>query len=231
MGKNFKHLFMFVILFTTLGFFYNCSDNNENQPPAAPTNPSPANNKDSVSPAVTFSWSACIDPENDSVKYDIYLGTSTPPVLVKSNSLLNSYTPDTLNALTKYYWKVVAKDNKNNFASSPIWSFKTGEPILPPGDLDVFFCDATGTNYFGGADVYLYRSYSERFNDNSRTNYFSKASTDNTDPFHTGAIFYALTYQKYYIACSWSNGTVTFTGEGECFVPKSQTTKLVIHAQ
>jgi hypothetical protein len=229
MAKNFKLLFMFVILFTTMGLFYNCSDDNTNQPPATPSNPSPANNEDSVSQSSNLTWSICADPDNDSVKYDVYLGISANPSLVSSNILLNSYKPDTLLAQTKYYWKVVAKDNKNNAATSPVWSFTTLD--APPGDLKVIVCNVAGTAYYGDADVYIYKSYSERLNDASRTSYFRKASTDNTDPHLKGAIFYALVYQQYYLFCSWTNGTVTYTGEKECFVPKGQMSTCTVKIQ
>ena len=58
--------------------------------------------------------------------HDVYFGTSSPPPFV-TNTTGTSYTPATLTASKKYYWKVVAKAG-SSAASSPIWSFTTGNP-------------------------------------------------------------------------------------------------------
>jgi hypothetical protein len=231
MVKILKLMSLSVIIFTALLLLVNCSKEEDNQAPVAPSNPSPANNDDSVSPAPVLSWSACTDPQGDTVKYDVYLGITNPPDIKGNNLTTNSYTPDTLLAKTKYYWRVVAKDNKNNASSSAVWSFTTGDPILPDGDLQVIVCNQTSTNFYGGAQVYLYKSYSERLNDASRTSYYRMAVTDNTDPVNVGAIFYGLTYQKYYLFVKWTDMTNTYTGEGETFVPKGKMTKVTVKVQ
>lgn len=59
--------------------------------------------------SVILSWSKSIDPEKDSIKYDVYLGSE----LVKSTSnnglKLVGLSPETI-----YSGKIIAKDSKNN---------------------------------------------------------------------------------------------------------------------
>ena len=57
--------------------------------------------------------------------YDVYFGTIQNPPLVQSNISTTYYEPAEMNTTTTYYWKIVAWDNYNNSASSPIWKFKT----------------------------------------------------------------------------------------------------------
>ena len=229
MEKHFKHHLMFVMIFTTLIFAVSCKKDEINKPPAVPTNPTPADNEESVLVVPAMSWSACADPENDSVKYDVYLGKTDPPALVKSNISGNRYKPDTLKALTKYYWMVIAKDINNNTASSSEWNFTTG---AEPGNLEVFVTDTLEETYYGGAEVFLYKSEADRSNDPQRTSYYQKTACDNTDPINIGAIFYRLLNQKYYVFCRWDDGMGDIkTGEGESFVPAGKITKLTVKVQ
>jgi hypothetical protein len=237
MGKHLNHLLMFVIVFTALFLTTNCTKDEGNgnilvinKPPAAPSNPTPANNADQISTVTTLGWSVCIDPENDVVTYDIYLGKTNPPALVKSNSLLNSYKPDTLTSFTKYYWKVVAKDSNNRTTTSPVWNFTTAAPIQPTGNLKVLVCDVLFTYFV--ADVFLYLSDVARTNDPQRTSYYQKAISDKEDPKNIGAVFYALTYQKYYVYARFNLGSGNFiTGVGESFIQLGKTTELIVKIQ
>jgi len=101
-----------------------------NYPPSEPSNPSPENGATGVSVKPTLSWQASTDDDEDTVKYDLYLGTDEKNLeenpLVKVSDLdTNSYEfTQPLNYGTTYYWKVVAKDGKGE-ASGPIWNFTT----------------------------------------------------------------------------------------------------------
>lgn len=232
MKKNLNHSIIMFLFFAAFFTIMSCTKESANKPPRVPFDPTPANNEVDVLAAPIFSWSICDDPENDSVTYDLFLGTTNPPTLLKSNIKVNSYLSDTLNPFTKYYWKVVAKDINNNKAMSPIWNFTTGGALLPPGDLKVVVCDITTTTFFGGAEVFLYKTDSERFSDPLRQYYFRKAQTDNSDPQNLGAIFYALPFQTYYVACRFDLGGGTFLfGVGESPVPTGKTTKLEVMVQ
>jgi hypothetical protein len=52
---------------------------------------------------------------------------------VKSNHGSTSYNPGSLSYNTKYYWKIVAKDNHGASSTGPIWCFTTtSQPNNPP---------------------------------------------------------------------------------------------------
>jgi len=93
-----------------------------NCPPNKPSNPHPPNGATNVPINTSLSWS-CSDPDGDALKYDIYLGTSIPPPLVKSDHTSTIYDP-ILEYNTTYYWKVVAKDGYAE-TEGDIWSFTT----------------------------------------------------------------------------------------------------------
>ncbi|MBC7123329.1 MAG: hypothetical protein H5T94_08875, partial [Pseudothermotoga sp.] len=100
----------------------------QNQPPAQPRNPNPPNGATNVPTTPILSW-FCVDPDGDRLMYNIYFGTNLTPPLVASNISSNSYNPGTLQYNTKYYWKVVAKDDKGGITEGPIWSFTTAREV------------------------------------------------------------------------------------------------------
>ena len=111
-------------------------------------------------------------------------------------------------------------------------SCKKDETTKPPGDLKVVVCDTSQTHYFGGAEVFLYKSGSDRSNDLTRKNYYRKTTGDNTDPINIGAMFYSLPSQTYYIYARRDlGGGKFFTGIADCFVPSGMTKTLVVVVQ
>ena len=94
--------------------------------------------------------------------------------------------------------------------------------ITPPirnGNLRVLVCDITQANYFGGAEVFLYKTNAERTTDAQRLKYYRKTTTDNSDPMNIGGIFYDLPAQSYYIFCRRDLGGGNFlTGGNDCSV-------------
>lgn len=104
-----------------------------NNPPSEPSNGWPSNNIVVGSLNLTLSWSAS-DPDNDSLSYDIYFGTSSNPPKIVSNYRANSYNLYDLPASRTYYWRVVAKDGKGGVTFGPLWSFRTpgnSSPSVP----------------------------------------------------------------------------------------------------
>ena len=80
-------------------------------------------NGESLSSAV-LSWEGN-DPdpgETDQLKYDVYLGTTNPPILVSANTTEQSHSQ----ALTPgiYFWKIVSKDPNGNSSISQIRQFE-----------------------------------------------------------------------------------------------------------
>ncbi|MBN3035945.1 MAG: hypothetical protein JW861_10195 [Bacteroidales bacterium] len=117
------------------GFSLRCILDGPNQPPDAPSNPSPPDNASAQPIDTQLSWS-CTDPENDPLTYDVYFGTDDPPATqVSTGQSGTAYDPGTLDYTTTYYWKVVAHDNHSNTTEGPVWSFTTlDEPVWSCGD-------------------------------------------------------------------------------------------------
>lgn len=99
------------------------------QPPAVPNTPSPSNNATNVAAPVRLTWRA-----SDADSHDVYFGTSATPPLLKTTS--SASTTVTTAGSTKYYWKIVAK-NEAGSTTGPVWNFTTAavtvcnEPTQP----------------------------------------------------------------------------------------------------
>ena len=96
----------------------------ENSAPYAPSDPVPSDAKTNVYIDSILSWQA-EDPEDDVLTYDVYFGTEPIPPKVESNISISSYDPGDMDTTTEYYWRIVAWDSYNNYASLPVWSFIT----------------------------------------------------------------------------------------------------------
>ncbi|MFA9389064.1 MAG: hypothetical protein ACERKD_04625, partial [Prolixibacteraceae bacterium] len=95
-----------------------------NLAPTIPSNPSPSIGATGVSTSPGLSWS-CSDPEGGSVGFDLYIGTSSTNLTLNSSGTGTSKTLSGLASGQKYYWKIAASDNQNNFTQGPVWSFTT----------------------------------------------------------------------------------------------------------
>ena len=95
--------------------------------------------------------------------YDVYFGTTNPPPF-SVNKATSSHDPGTLNYITTYYWKIVAK-NICGSTASPVWSFTTAPcptPGTPSGDgkTDVLWRNtSTGQNVVWLMDGVNYGGY------------------------------------------------------------------------
>jgi glutaredoxin len=96
-----------------------------NTPPNTPNTPNPANGSTNVDIHKQLSFVGGDVNPFDTVAYDVYFGTTSPPPKVVSNQSSTTYNPGTLNLLTTYYWKIVAWDNVGDSAAGPIWQFTT----------------------------------------------------------------------------------------------------------
>ena len=100
--------------------------------PSRATNPIPANGATGVSYAgldavSSVSW----DAVSDATSYDVYFGTgSIPGTPTATDVAINSYSTGVLSGGTKYYWKVVPKNECGATSAIPvIWTFTT---VTPP---------------------------------------------------------------------------------------------------
>jgi hypothetical protein len=104
-----------------------------NSPPNVPSSPSPANHAAGVSLDADLSWTGGDPDAGDTVTYDVYFGTGSSLPKVSGDQSACSYDPGTLNGNTKYYWKIVARDNHQAYTIGPLWDFTTGPaPNSPP---------------------------------------------------------------------------------------------------
>ncbi len=121
----------------------------ENRPPLKPSNPVPANGQTGiVTPCSTCSfilaWS-CSDPDGDSLVYDLYFGENEDNLSKIATALPTSTyaLQEPLTPNTKYFWKVVAKDNKGGETQGDIWNFTTGNSSIISSNI---YTESTYTN-------------------------------------------------------------------------------------
>ncbi|MDK9700663.1 MAG: T9SS type A sorting domain-containing protein [bacterium] len=97
--------------------------------PGAASNPNPLNGAVNIIPGVNrLTWS----PGANANSYDVYFGTTNPPVLAGFRSD-TTYTTDTLMPGITYHWRVDSR-NANGFTQGTAWSFTTlvPSPALNP---------------------------------------------------------------------------------------------------
>lgn len=107
-----------------ISYIYPGSGNN---PPNAPTNPSPADGATGVSINADLSWTGGDPDPGDTVTYDVYFeaNDSTPDNLICNNVATPTCDPGTLAYNTPYYWYVVATDNHSASTTGGTWDFTT----------------------------------------------------------------------------------------------------------
>jgi M6 family metalloprotease-like protein len=102
--------------------------------PGTPLNPSPSNGATGVATSLTLSWSASSNADS----YDVYFGTSSPPLYL-GNTATPNYPVAGLSGNTTHYWKIVAKNNCGKSTSGAVWNFRTYLPgvlsVTPPDGL------------------------------------------------------------------------------------------------
>jgi hypothetical protein len=101
------------------------TEDKTNNPPYAPNNENPANESIDIALTALLSWEGDDPDEEDTVTYDVYFGTSSPPSKVASNHPNMSYDPGDFEFNTTYYWRIVAWDNNNASTVGDLWHFAT----------------------------------------------------------------------------------------------------------
>ncbi len=107
-----------------------------NDPPYMPSDPNPPDGATVVDIGADISWSGGDPNPGDTVTYDVYFGTTTPPPLIVTDHPDTSYNPGTMEFSTKYYWKIKAEDSHGANTTGPIWDFTTesNNPPNPPSN-------------------------------------------------------------------------------------------------
>ncbi len=135
-----------------------------NQAPSVPSSPSPAHTVMGQELDLSLTW-ASTDPEGDPVTYDVYFGTTTPPLTRVATDISSaSHSLSNLAFEGVYYWKVVAKDDHSNSAESPIWRFTVRAGVwtaMTSGTTGDFYdvWGSSGSNIYGvgeGGLIYRY---------------------------------------------------------------------------
>ena len=103
------------------------SSNGGSQAPLAPGEPVPATDSREQATPLALSWSPAVDPQGDSVFYDIilYESDSTSGQRIAENITDTTFTVQNLRANTAYFWQVIARDKNDNTTQGPVWSFRT----------------------------------------------------------------------------------------------------------
>jgi len=111
----------------------------KNSPPVIPNNPVPYDGETDVDVDVDLSWDGG-DPDGDPVTYDVYFGTTTPPLKQVSNQSWTSWDPGTMDNDETYYWKIVAWDSYDASSVGNEWHFITelNLPPFPPSNPDPY---------------------------------------------------------------------------------------------
>lgn len=106
----------------------NCSEKSPvtpiNRPPTTPTLLEPSQHSVDQSIVSTLKWN-CLDPDGDSLFYNVYLDSVNSPHLVSSGQTSTVLTLPALAYATKYYWCVVARDSHGDSSSSQTGEFTT----------------------------------------------------------------------------------------------------------
>jgi len=97
--------------------------------PSRPNLTAPLGGATGVSIQPQLQWQA--PTGTASITYDVYLSTRSSPSLATSNLSVLNWTPPSLEANTKYYWKVVA-NNSAGSTSSAVRSFTTARTGVSP---------------------------------------------------------------------------------------------------
>jgi hypothetical protein len=99
-----------------------------NNPPGIPTLVSPSIGSTGQPTIITLRWS-CTDLDGDTLVYDVYLGKTAPSMsIVSAAQKATCLTRGGLEKSSAYYWKIVAKDNREGTLTiGKTWSFTTGK--------------------------------------------------------------------------------------------------------
>jgi hypothetical protein len=100
--------------------------------PNPPSNPMPENGAEAVLVSVgSLTWDFGANTE----EYDLFLGKNNPPTTMvvdnQPSGANGSYTLETLDGSSDYYWQVVVRNSAKNELAGPVWSFST--ECLPVG--------------------------------------------------------------------------------------------------
>jgi hypothetical protein len=134
--KRIIMVFAYVAVVTiALHFMTGCSEDttgtNGENPPGTPHNPLPADGATAQDTIPTMSWQ-CSDPDGDNLNFTVYIQPQGGSEESYTSPDMTLELEDTLEALTEYTWRVVARDAEHS-TPGPDWTFTTcAASELPP---------------------------------------------------------------------------------------------------
>lgn len=102
--------------------FYNAAEGSSSYAPFPAEAVSPKMNESVKENSIILDWTAT-DIDNDIASYEVYLGTTNPPLLFKANVVESVLNTVPVESGKKYYWKVLTKDLTGNVSVSDVYSF------------------------------------------------------------------------------------------------------------
>ena len=125
-------------------------------PPAAATNPSPADGATNVALTTDLSWTA----GSGATSHDVYFGTVNPPPF-RVNQTSTTYDTGTMSGNTTYYWRVDEK-NAGGTTEGTVWSFTTTAPPPPVGVIGSWLTGTTHAKESGANRALVFIAHAER---------------------------------------------------------------------
>ena len=129
-----KKIIIGLVLFVLLGSCFSLAEGTLNNPPNVPTDPHPEDGATDVGMKTHLSWVGGDPDDGDRATYDLYFGTEQEPGLLVTDLQMPHYKPNTLEANTQYYWKVIARDENQEISEGAVWSFTTNDCDCNPPD-------------------------------------------------------------------------------------------------
>lgn len=117
-------VFFAICMFLLVGCDSDPESSGPNRFPDAPYQPVPADNSINQNINAGLTWE-CFDSDGDQLKYDVYFGIDSLPLLADTNITVNTYDPGPLLYLTDYFWKIIARDPMGHESEGPVWRFRT----------------------------------------------------------------------------------------------------------
>ena len=97
-----------------------------NTVPNPTSSPSPKENETDVNLTCVLSWIGSDPDEQDTLTYDIFIGTNkTALTCHQCNHTMNSTVFDGLQQNTTYYWQIITHDEQGASSTGPLWRFTT----------------------------------------------------------------------------------------------------------
>jgi hypothetical protein len=109
-----------------------CAVTSLDNPPNIPSDPHPTDGAIDIGIKTHLSWIGGDPDPGNKVVYDLYFGISSEPELLETDLQMPNYYPGILKKNTKYYWKVIARDENQIEISGPIWNFTTNDCDCDP---------------------------------------------------------------------------------------------------